>query len=297
LGVIVINFPIRGAGNSDCQRKIGLKLESDEAEIKPFEPDPGNAGVGSGNKKYVRAISYAGEGYGFICLGKNEKSMDKKVIIVSSGRLGDQNFFRKKIAEIDNRLIVCCDGGARYLCQSGIDPDVIIGDMDSIDPGQLARYADKEIKIIKYPANKDFTDTELALDYALGLQPAAVYIWGALGGRIDHTLANVFLLLHSREKRTGIYLVDEYCETFILDNEIAFNDAVGQTVSLMALSPKVEGVTLAGFLYPLTEEALIMGASRGISNVVGETRASIRVRSGKLLVIRYWRKDIFPEAQ
>jgi thiamine pyrophosphokinase len=223
--------------------------------------------------------------------------MDKKIIIISAGCLGDQTFFRKKIAEIGDYLIVCCDGGERHLRQAGIDPDVIIGDMDSIDPGQLAKYANQEIKIIKYPANKDFTDTELALAYALGLKPAAVYIWGALGGRIDHTLANVFLLRRGQEKGTGIYLVDEYCEAFVPDNETVFNDAVGQTVSLIALSPKVEGVTLSGFLYPLKEETLIMGASRGISNIVSKTCAGIRVRSGKLLVIRYWRNDIFPEAE
>ena len=223
--------------------------------------------------------------------------MDKKIIIISAGRLGDRTFFRKKIAEIGNCLIVCCDGGACHLRQSGIDPDVIIGDMDSIDLAQLAVYVDQEIKIIKYPANKDFTDTELALDYALSLKPAAVYIWGALGGRIDHTLANVFLLHRGQEKGTGIYLVDEYCEAFVLDNETAFNDAVGQTVSMIALSPKVEGITLGGFLYPLKEETLIMGASRGISNIVSETCAGIQVRSGKLLVIRYWREDFFPEAE
>jgi thiamine pyrophosphokinase len=66
---------------------------------------------------------------------------------------------------------------------------------------------------------------------------------------------------------------------------------------MIALSPKVEGITLGGFLYPLKEETLIMGASRGISNIVSETCAGIQVRSGKLLVIRYWREDFFPEAE
>ena len=220
-------------------------------------------------------------------------SMDKKTIIIGAGRLGDQAFFRKKIAEVGESLIVCCDGGARHLRTMGIDPDVIIGDMDSIDPGQLAEYVRQEIKIIRYPVNKDFTDTELALDYALSLKPAAVYIWGALGGRIDHTLANVFLLRGRRKRGTVIYLV-EYCESFVVDKETLFIDAIGQTVSLIALSPKVAGITLTGFLYPLTEETLTMGPSRGISNIVNETCAHIQVRSGNLLVIRYWRQDIFP---
>ena len=109
--------------------------------------------------------------------------MSQIVNIVSGGRLGDQSFFREKIAKMENCLIICCDGGARHLWKTGIKPDVIIGDMDSIEPDHLASYSKQGVKIIKYPVNKDFTDTELALDYALGLKPEAIFIWGALRRR------------------------------------------------------------------------------------------------------------------
>ena len=102
----------------------------------------------------------------------------KKIIIISDGNFGDPIFFKKKIAEIGEALIIACDGGVRHLQKLGIKPDVIIGDMDSIEPAQLASYSAQGVKIIKYPANKDFTDTELALDYALNLKPTAIYIWG-----------------------------------------------------------------------------------------------------------------------
>ena len=221
--------------------------------------------------------------------------MSQIVNIVSGGRLGDQSFFQKRIAQMENCLIICCDGGVRHLWKTGIKPDVIIGDMDSIDPASLASYSTSGIKIIKYPAKKDFTDTELALDYALSLKPEAIFIWGALGGRIDHTLANVFLLCKGQEKGIRTYLVDEYGEAFVLDKEATFINETGKTVSLLALSPEVTGITLSGFLYPLKEETLIMGESRGISNVINDARASINIRQGKLLVIRYWQKDFFPE--
>jgi len=222
--------------------------------------------------------------------------MSQIVNIVSGGRLGDQSFFREKIAGMENCLIICCDGGARHIQYSGIKPDVIIGDMDSIDPASLASYSTSGIKIIKHSASKDFTDTELALDYALGLKPEAIFIWGALGGRIDHALANVFLLCKGQENGIRTCLIDEYGETFVLDKEVTFINQTGKTVSLIALSPEVTGINLTGFLYPLQDGTLAVGESRGISNIITDVSASISVRQGRLLVIKYWQKDIFPEA-
>jgi thiamine pyrophosphokinase len=223
-------------------------------------------------------------------------SMSQIVNIVSGGRLSNQSFFQEKIARMEDRLIICCDGGARHFQYLEIKPDVIIGDMDSIDPALLASYSTSGIKIIKYPANKDFTDTELALDYALGLKPEAIFIWGAMGGRIDHTLANVFLLCKGQKKGIRTCLIDEYGEAFVLDKETSFINETGKTVSLIALSPEVTGINLTGFLYFLQDGTLAMGASRGISNIINEDRGSISVKNGKLLVIKYWQKDIFPEA-
>jgi len=222
--------------------------------------------------------------------------MSQKVNIVSGGRIGDHDFFREKITRMENCLIICCDGGVRHFQQTGIKPDVIIGDMDSIDPAQLVTYCSQDVKIIKYPVSKDFTDTELALDYAINLKPEAIYIWGALGGRLDHTLANVFLLEKTKALPIKTYLIDEYCEAFLLSGDVTINKSAGQTVSLIPISLQVEGITLRGFLYPLDNTILRMGESRAVSNIINEDEAKIIVRSGSLLVIRYWQKDIFPEA-
>jgi len=222
--------------------------------------------------------------------------MSQIVNIVSGGRVGDRDFFRNKISGMENCLIICCDGGVRHLQQTGVKPDVIIGDMDSIDPAQLESYSRQDIKIIKYPASKDFTDTELALDYAINLKPEAIYIWGALGGRLDHTLSNVFFLEKTKALTIKTYLIDEYCEVFLLNGDVTINESAGQTVSLIALSPQVEGITLRGFLYPLDDAMLRMGESLAVSNIINGDEAKISMRSGSLLVIRYWQKDIFPEA-
>jgi thiamine pyrophosphokinase len=219
------------------------------------------------------------------------------ITIVSGGCPIDPLFFQKIIEEAEKHLIICCDGGLRHFLNFEIEPDVIIGDMDSIDSAQLENYSkQKKVKIIKHSTNKDFTDTELALDYALSLKPAKILIWCALGGRIDHTLANVFLLLKGQEKGIETFLIDEYCETFILDKETSFINEEGKTISLLALTPDVAGITLSGFLYPMEKGTLRMGESRGISNIINNAHACIKVKKGKLIVIKYWQKDIFPEA-
>jgi len=222
--------------------------------------------------------------------------MQQNIIIVSGGRLGNMDFFRTQVAKTENRLIICCDSGARHLAAAALIPDVLVGDMDSLDPEQLAHYERLGVKIIQYPVNKDFTDTALALDYAISLQPEAIDIWAAQGGRIDHALANLFLLLKGKEAGIKTRLLDEFCEAFIADNDVTFADATGCLVSLVALSPQVEGVTLQGFLYPLIEGTLTLSESRGVSNIIQAEQSHIRVRSGNLLVIRYRQKDVFPEA-
>jgi thiamine pyrophosphokinase len=217
------------------------------------------------------------------------------IIIVSGGALVDRDYFYKIIRKTKKRHIICCDGGARHLEQSAIIPDVIIGDMDSIDDQQLEKYFRKGTKIIRYPENKDLTDTELALDYAMNLKPEAIFIWAASGGRLDHTLANVFLLRKAKQKGIRTYLADEYCEAFLSDKEEFFINQKGQTVSILALSSRVTGICLSGFLYPLKMASMKMGESRGISNIIQNERASLRFEKGSLLVVKYRRKNSFPE--
>jgi thiamine pyrophosphokinase len=222
--------------------------------------------------------------------------VNKNIIIISGGCPVNPEFFSKQIRKLGKCLIICCDGGARHLRNTGFKPNVIIGDMDSIDSLQLEGYSREKIKIIKYPAEKDFTDTELALDYAIGLKPDKIFIWCALGGRIDHTLANIFVLTRAQGKEVETVLADEYCEVFVLNKKAVITNEKGKTVSLIALTPRVTGITLSGFAYPLTRGSLKMGESRGISNVIKNSRAVIKIEKGKLLVIKYRQKNVFPEA-
>lgn len=222
--------------------------------------------------------------------------MNEKIIIISNGWLGDPAFFRERAAAMGSFLTICCDGGIRYLERLNIQPDMIMGDMDSADAAGLKKFSADGVKILKYRPDKDATDTQLALECALGIKPESIEIWGALGGRIDHALANLFLLKLGEKAGIKTSLVDEYCEIFTVAKEASLDEASGQTVSLFALDSKAEGVSLHGFKYPLDKEVLEMSSSRGISNIIVDSPATIHVNSGSLLVVRYWRKDFFPEA-
>jgi thiamine pyrophosphokinase len=221
----------------------------------------------------------------------------QEIFIVSGGCSVDPVFLGQRIRKTKKSYMICCDKGAHHLKKLDMMPDAIIGDMDSIDQHTLKHFKKLDVKIIRYASEKDYTDTELALHYALELKPKKISIFCALGGRIDHTLANIYLLSKGFEKEIDTFLVDEYCEAFILNKQCSFSRETGKTVSLFALTPQVTGITLSGFYYPLENDVLKMGESRGISNRINQSRAGITIKKGKLLVIKFHQKDFFPEAR
>ncbi len=173
-------------------------------------------------------------------------------------------------------------------------PQVIIGDMDSLSPGVLEYFKERGSRIIRYPEGKNETDTQLALEYAFGIAPDEIYVFGALGARIDHTLANVSLLALGSKKGVRIKLIDEWCETFIVGNEYAVEGEPGQTVSLLPFSDTVTGITIDGFEYPLKDGTMEIGAPYGVSNRLAAAKGVISVKTGHLLVIRYFKAGALP---
>ena len=217
------------------------------------------------------------------------------VFVVSGGRIQDLAFLQAKIGAHTPVKVVCADGGARHLRPLGLIPDAIIGDMDSLGPDEEKYFEERGSRIIRYPEEKDETDTQLALEYALTMNPEEVWIFGALGGRIDHTLANISLLVLSAKKGVRTKLIDEWCEVFLVTGPSVIEGEAGQTVSLLPLSSRVTGITLEGFAYPLKDGTMEVGIPYGVSNRLLEDRGVISVASGYLLVVRYFAAGGFPE--
>lgn len=206
--------------------------------------------------------------------------------IISGGRIADPESLRPWLDSEPGAVVICADGGARYAAAMGIVPSVIVGDMDSIDGSLLSFFEEKGSTILRYSPSKDETDTELALSHALTLDPRKVFLFGVLGTRVDHSLANIFLLAGAVPADVDLRIIDDSCEMFLVMDQLLLRGLAGQTVSLLPLSPVVSGITLRGFEYPLREGVMEMGRSLGVSNRLSGTEGFITVKAGRLLVIK-----------
>jgi len=219
--------------------------------------------------------------------------MKKVVFIVAGGEL-DPAFFREQVAMVSPAAVICADGGAFHLDAAGIVPVLIIGDMDSLDARTQADFEAKGCRIIRHPQRKDETDTELALHEAFGMEPEEIRIWGALGHRVDHILANLSLLVQGKQKGIEVRLIDKWCEVFLIERRTVLEGEAGQTVSFFPFGGAAAGVTLTGFEFSLTNAVMDISRPYGVSNRLIAGRGIIEIDSGRILAVRYFRPGIFP---
>lgn len=211
--------------------------------------------------------------------------MGGEVVIICAGSLEDPSRLVEETRKVPAPVVLCADGGARHAADLGIVPQAVIGDMDSVKEELLVSLEEKGSAIIRYPVAKDQTDTELALSYALGLSPSRIVIFAALGTRVDHSLANIFLMARAVPEGIDLRILDHRCEIMAVTGETSIMGEPGTTVSILPFSPAVSGVTLEGFEYPLRDATMEMGTTRGISNRLLKPEGKIRVEKGRLLVI------------
>ena len=186
-------------------------------------------------------------------------------------------------------LVIAADGGARHATALGLQLDRWIGDGDSIDPGDLAALAATRVRVDRVAREKDASDTELAVLAAIEAGADELTILGGLGGaRVDHALTNVALLEHAALAGRAARLYDERAARISLVTGPAEAELSGNVKDLVTLVPvggPAVGVTTRGLRYPLREETLEPGSSRGLSNVRTASLAAVAIRGGRLLVI------------
>jgi thiamine pyrophosphokinase len=186
-------------------------------------------------------------------------------------------------------LVIAADGGARHALPLGLRLDRWVGDGDSIDPGDLAALAAAGVPIDRVDRDKDASDTELAVLAAVEAGVDELTIIGGLGGRrTDHALANLVLLDHAALHDRQVRLFDARAARISLVVGPAERDLDGHIddiVTLVAWDGPAAGVTTRDLLYPLRDETLQPGSSRGLSNVRTAPRAGFSLRNGRLLVI------------
>jgi thiamine pyrophosphokinase len=214
--------------------------------------------------------------------------MPRRAILFANGELTDANAIRFFIHADD--VIICADGGSRHALALGLNPDLVIGDLDSIAPDDLNVLQRLGCQIEQHPVDKDATDLELALLAAQRLGIAEVILVAALGGRLDQTLGNLMLMANPSFVDLHLTLVDGRQTVSVVRDQITITGSAGDTVSALPLSPVVEGLIYSGLRWPLQDATLPFGSTRGISNEMTGTTAHISLRSGILLVVHTTRK-------
>jgi thiamine pyrophosphokinase len=206
-----------------------------------------------------------------------------RILIFANGVLPDVQKARALLQADD--FILCADGGARHARALGVRPSLVIGDFDSLSEDERKNAESEGAKIVRYSHDKNETDLELAINHALELNPTSILILAGLGDRLDQTLGNIALLGDPRLAELDVRLDDGVEETFFCRSRCELRGRSGDLVSLIPWTGAVEGISTDGLKWPLHDETLYPEKTRGISNELLGSAASVSLASGLLLII------------
>lgn len=208
-----------------------------------------------------------------------------RIIIVANAPVNADTRLTQIAANAD--YIIAADGGAQSLAIAGIVPHLLIGDLDSLSNQQVDWLHTQGVEVQRYAREKDETDLELALLAAVARNASHIDLFCVLGGRWDHTVATIAMLcLPMLIGRTVRIFADGQTLAIVRDR-IILDGPVTRTVSLLPLTPTVDGISTSGLAYALDHATLYFERSRGVSNIVTHMPATIQVQSGILLVVQH----------
>jgi len=205
-------------------------------------------------------------------------------VIFCGGVIEDYDSIKKYVQGA--QLILCVDSGARHCRKLQIVPDYLIGDFDSISEEDYSALAGAGASVMRFPSEKDMTDSELAVQVACERGSRRITLLGAIGSRIDHVLSNLFLLKKLTDLNIEGVIANEKNEIRLIKDHIELKNEKDMFVSLLPVAGNAAGVTTRGLYYPLENATLEVGSSWGVSNRVIDDSASVSVREGYLLVIK-----------
>lgn len=209
---------------------------------------------------------------------------------------GDDARGQRRLALDAPDFVVAVDSGLHRVDALGLGADVVVGDLDSVDPARLARAREAGVEVQQYSADKDQTDTELALGLVnerFAARSAAagrprLSVVGGSGGRLDMFLADVMLLAGPLTEAFDLsaHLGAATIGLSRPGRRLRVEGVAGEQVSLLAVLGAVRGVTTEGLRWPLAAGVLVPGSTRGLSNEMVGTTASVEVEDGVLVVMR-----------
>lgn len=203
----------------------------------------------------------------------------KRGIIFAGGDFSLPADFKEITDNAD--FTVCADSGYDNAVRAAVVPDVIIGDMDSV-----GRSLPGNTEIIKLKCEKDDTDTEASIDYLIEKGCSEIVLLCALGGRLDHELANIMLTVYAAKRGAKLIVKSENTEILLIENHAEITGQKGDLLTLLPLLGDAEGVTLSGLKYPLEGATLHAGKTVGVSNEFVGGKAEVRLEKGLILTIK-----------
>lgn len=211
----------------------------------------------------------------------------KKAVIFAGGNIN--RCFANEIMQNNSfDLIIAADAGLDTVHDLNIFPDYIVGDFDSVSRHSLISfYEENGSMVLRFPEDKDFTDTQLACETAVERGFSNLVILGATGSRIDHMLCNFNLIAQLKTKGTEAFIVDENNKVYVLSNGehiIEKNNVFGEYISFIPIDD-VNGFSLDGFLYNLKNVCLKRDTTITVSNKLLKKKATIFMENGRVLVV------------
>ena len=209
-----------------------------------------------------------------------------KICIILNGEVNNYKETKYIIENQGYDYIICCDGGANHTYNMDIVPQYIIGDLDSIKEEVLEYYKHKNVVFKKFPTKKDETDMELGIYLAKTLRAKRIDFIGALGGRIDHTIANINILSYIKSMNIECNILSENESIHLIRNEkIEIQGNKDEIISIIPVEGDAKKVTLRELEYPLNKYNMKYGIPLGISNVMKSKKCTIEVEDGSLLIV------------
>lgn len=217
-----------------------------------------------------------------------------KVLLITGGKV-NMDFAEEYTASQEYDTVVCADSGLNTAYRLGMPVHYFMGDFDSVSPEILKAYREGKVEgsehceWVRYPKEKDYVDTQLVLEWILEKGADEITFLGATGGRLDHFLANINILMLALKQKVPAYIVDSRNRIRLTDSTLSIErqDMYGKYLSLLPLTSTVTGVTLRGLKYLIEDYTLEVGIARAISNEMDETsdKAEILLRTGVLIVV------------
>lgn len=181
--------------------------------------------------------------------------------------------------------VIAADSGLGVAMRLGLRVDLVVGDLDSVDPVALAAVERAGVPVERHPVAKDRTDLAIAVDAAARLAPGRIVVVGGDGGRLDHFLGNALLLASPEYAGQEIEAHMGHARVQVVRDSADLEGSPGTIVSLLPAHGRARGVRTTGLAYPLIDEDLPPGSTRGISNEMTGSRAHVTVEDGTVLAV------------